>query len=188
MDNVSAQMLMQQIIKQAVYDYRNILYLRKKNPNAQMAEFCSLQNFFRSEWFYALSWGVNGNYLIEQLGGGGLTKMQLAKMNARVPKKVEPEEIRAIIDMHDNKGMSFKLIGKELDRSAGAVYNIYKRGKNPKICKPRNKYDDELINKAIHLKETTKRTWVDIADEVGIPANNLMATVSYRRRKAGTND
>ena len=126
MYNANAQMLMHQIIKQAVYDYRTILYKREKNPNAQMAEFCSLQNFFRSEWFYALSWGVDGDYLIENLGGD-ITKMQLAKMNARTPRKVEPEEIKAVIDMHDNKGMTFKDIANELDRSPGAVYNIYKR-------------------------------------------------------------
>ena len=56
------------IIMQAVADYRKYMEKIKagKNVNDSVSEIQSIERFFRSEWYDALS-PVDGEYLIEQL-------------------------------------------------------------------------------------------------------------------------
>lgn len=58
--NANAHLLMLGIVRQALYDYTYIANKINKHGRYSPKQYFELRNFFKSEWFYALSNGVDG--------------------------------------------------------------------------------------------------------------------------------
>lgn len=132
--NESVHSLMLGIVRQAVADYTYIANKINKGGYYSPKEYFDLRKFFKSEWFYALSNGIDGYWLLSELdetfvkGEIYWDKSSLNKPK-RMPQKATDDECELIIKLRDVDKMSFPKIGDVVKRTGNSVYWIYNRYK-----------------------------------------------------------
>lgn len=126
MVNYAYYNLAQQIIMQGVSDYKEVVRRKKAGKKYSHARYSELQKFFRSEWFYALSWGLCGEYVADEL------ERVIDPMPGKIspnPRAIRKEEAMQYVYLHDVMGWTFRHIAREMHRSSYAVSTQYKRMK-----------------------------------------------------------
>lgn len=133
-NNESARALMLGILKQAVADYTYIANKINKGGYYSPKNYFDLRNFFKSEWFYALSNGINGQWMLNELDEvyvKGEICWDKSSLNApKNPRRLAmQDECELIVKLRDVDKMSFPKIGDVVKRTGNSVYWIYNRYK-----------------------------------------------------------
>lgn len=122
----NAQMLMLGIVRQAVADYKYIANKINKRKWYSTKEYMELRKFFKSEWCYALTGGVDGCWLLKRLDD----EFEIGEIDWSMPivkpsPKLTQEQYEMLVKLREVDGLSFTQIGEIFDRSSASVYWHY---------------------------------------------------------------